>query len=225
MEDKGAIPLKGADPAKGSDPNDFKRNSNQRQEGTVVPYIDPTDGPEVWVDRYGDYLYRFAYVRLGNREVAEDVVQETLMAAIQSWRNFEGRSTVRTWLVSILKRKIIDNIRKVSSRRLASVTAEEALEGFNGLGLWNVILKDWARKPDELLEQQRFMDALRECVAGLPERSRSVLTMATVDGMEGSEICEIMKISKENLWVLIHRARMALRKCVEGQVGKYTPVG
>ncbi len=179
---------------------------------------DDDKNPDLWLERHGDILYRFALARVKSSELAEDLVQDTLVSAIRSIDGFKGKSTVRTWLVQILKNKIIDHARKMSRRKTTSLDEEysDALEGnFTSFGIWNRILSDWAGNPDEALSQKEFFEALEGCLSGLNDRARTAFTMKVIDGMDSEDICNTLDISTSNLWVVLHRARMSLRDCLE----------
>lgn len=171
-----------------------------------------------WVDQYGDYLFRYAFIRVRNRETAEDMVQETLLAALRAFESYEGRSTVKTWLVGILKNKIIDHIRKASRRdRLEVLPSEEEISEryFNNIGLWNTVLADWAGNPDELMAEKQLYAVLRDCLAGVPLKSRQAFILKLLDNKDSEEICNVLSVSPSNLWVLLHRCRNSLRECLE----------
>ena len=182
--------------------------------------------PHRWVDEYGDYLYNIAFVRLRDASSAEDAVQETFLAALKAQRQFEGRSTEKTWLISILKSKIIDILRK--RFRDAKVTREEELaddqlDGFNHDGEWighwapGWRPVEWADDPHSLFEKKEFWEALGTCLAALPPRMGTVFVLYEVDGMPSDDICKELGISASNLWVLLHRARHQLRLCLENR--------
>lgn len=146
-------------------------------------------------------------------------MQETLLAAIQGAERFGGQSTVRTWLIGILKHKIVDQIRKASRERPLQISAEESdtesLDAFflddghflEPPGGWD--------NPEKALEERRFFEALERCIEALPNNTAKVFTMREVMGLETEEICKELGISSSNCWVLIYRARMALRACLE----------
>ena len=180
--------------------------------------------PTVWVDEHGDHLFRFAIVRLRDESLAEDLVQETLLAAIQSMDSYGGKSTERTWLVGILKHKIIDHFRK-HSREVPLDPAETDLSEFDPLferddefnDHWNDHLSPriWRRSPDEALQENEFFGVLQNCMSKLPDRVASVFTLREMNGLDTEEICEILSLTSSNFWVMMHRARMALRRCIE----------
>ena len=176
--------------------------------------------PDRWVDEHGDCLFRYALVRVRRREVAEDLVQETLLAAIRSREKFAGRSSERSWLTGILKHKISDHFRKLG--RETSFTdleslADEFSEKFVPEGYWVHVKgpKEWKPESDEVVYRAEFWQTMRHCLDKLPERIANVFMLREMDEVESKEICSMLSISESNLWVMLHRARMALRECLE----------
>lgn len=179
-----------------------------------------TESPEQWVDRYGDQLYRYALARIRDPHLAEDLVQETLLAALQARGGFEGRASVKTWLVAILKNKIVDHLRKVFREQPVSgeEDAEAALDAlFNARGHWKADPGDWRLDPGAVLEQKQFMQILDACLAKMPERLAHAFMLREMDGLSPKEICKVMNISPSNSWVILYRARMRLRDCISRQ--------
>ena len=179
--------------------------------------------PEQWVDVHGDYLFKYAMLRLRDATKAEDAVQETFLAALKGGKSFAGRSAEKSWLVGILKNKIFDYYRKAS--RETSFTdlefyADEESDRFVSEGAqqggWIHELgpQEW-RSAGESLDNEQFWAAYRECAGKLPKNVAAVFNLREVDGVESKEICNMLKISDNNLWVMLHRARMALRRCLE----------
>ena len=181
--------------------------------------------PEDWVDQYGDFLYRFALSRVKDPLVAEDLAQETFLAALKSRPNFRGRSTAKTWLIAILKHKIVDYIRK-KVREQTSDNLEftsDAFENapidanFTNVGNWQIRPAKWAVNPTKLYEQKEFIDVLYRCLGELPERQARAFLMREIDGLSTKEICKALNISATNSWVMLYRARMWLRQCLENK--------
>jgi len=183
----------------------------------------PKSNPERWVDEYGDYLFRFALMRLRDPVKAEDAVQETFLAALKSEQSFAGRSAEKSWLTGILKNKIYDYFRKAS--RETSFTElqfyhEEESDRFvsEGAGAGGWIHErgpqEWP-KMGENLDNKLFWQAYRECAGKLPKNVAAVFNLREIDELESREICALLNISESNLWVMLHRARMALRRCLE----------
>jgi len=176
--------------------------------------------PERWVDEHGDCLFRYALVRVRRHEVAEDLVQETLLAAIRSREKFGGRSSERSWLCGILKHKVSDYFRKLA--RETSFTdleslADEFSEKFVPEGYWVHVkgTKEWKPEADEVMHRAEFWQTMRDCLDKLPERIANVFMLREMEEVESKEICSMLSISEANLWVMLHRARMALRECLE----------
>lgn len=175
--------------------------------------------PAVWVDLHGDAMYRFAILRVKDPSVAEDLIQDTFLSAIKAVDNFRGGSSVRTWLIGILKRKIIDYYRKSTKEIPASdLTVWEEDDDtvyFDHDGHWKRSLQEWSETPEELVVNQEFWKTFRSCLSGLPDSHRRAFTLREVDGVDSEEICKILSITSSNLWVMLHRARSKLRKCLD----------
>jgi RNA polymerase sigma-70 factor (TIGR02943 family) len=174
--------------------------------------------PESWVDHYGDFLYRFALARIKDPAVAEDLVQETFLAALRGRENFRGYSAGRTWLVAILKHKIVDyfrqKIREPSSDKIDALT-DLTDPDFNDQGEWQLRPSRWAVHPGRIYEQKEFLDVLYRCLAELPERLAEAFMMREMDGLSTAEVCKALDITATNSWVRLYRARMSLRRCLE----------
>jgi RNA polymerase sigma-70 factor (ECF subfamily) len=166
------------------------------------------------VERERAYLLRYASLQLRDPHAAEDAVQETLVAALAGEASFAGRSNLRTWLTGILKHKIIDAIRRLI-RESAMVPADpdefDAL--FTGNGHWIDPPGAWT-DPDAALEQKRFFAALEACLGRLPQKIAQAFMMREHLGLETGEICKELAITPTHCWVLLYRARMALRECL-----------
>ena len=174
--------------------------------------------PSAWVDQYGDYLFRYAMLRSRDRSTAEDLVQETFLAALKDHSSFSGRSSESTWLVGILKHKIADHFRH---------QAREAPPGdddlrdppgpspFDGSGHWTSGPADWGGNPADLYREKKFLDQLTKCLSGLPPNHANAFTLREIEGTDTGEICKVLNVTETNLWVILHRARMLLRRCLE----------
>ena len=184
--------------------------------------------PERWVEEHGDYLFKYALVRLRDSTKAEDMVQETFLAALKGGQSFAGRSAEKSWLVGILKHKIMDYYRKAS--RETSFTdlefySDEESDRFIPDGLFKdgwihdagreLGPMEWSSDPGASLDSQAFWKTFHDCSSKMPKNVATVFTMREVDGVESREICRTLNISESNLWVMLHRARMALRRCLE----------
>lgn len=175
--------------------------------------------PSTWVDSHGDYLYNYAWSRLRSREVAEDLVQDTFVSALKSLESFRGESTVRTWLLSILKRKVLDYYRKKSTQNEKSVSDFNSPFEENGSAKGSWILerapKDWKLEQHHPLREEEFQKMIDWCLSQLPEKWKSVFVLKVIEEVESSEICKELGCTSSNLWVILHRARLQMRECVE----------
>jgi RNA polymerase sigma-70 factor (ECF subfamily) len=176
----------------------------------------PATNPDQWVDAYADLLFRYAATRLWRRDDAEDAVQETLLAALTANREFRGDSAERTWLIGILRHKIVDAIRLAARQANAGDPSRDDLDGMFGQdGHWLNRPRSWQGDPAALSENAEFWQQVRVCFAALPERQAQVFALRTFDGMDAEDICKQTGVSPTNLWVLLHRARTRLRACLE----------
>jgi len=174
--------------------------------------------PKMWVDLYGDDLYRFALARVNDSAAAEDLVQETFLAALSARRHFQGRSSEKTWLIGILKHKIVDHYRR--SNREQPLTSEEMERRetdamFNETGQWKERPGRWSLNPSRVFEQHEFFSVLEDCLSILPERTAEAFVLREMKGLTTQEICNTLNISATNCWVMLYRARMQLRRCIE----------
>lgn len=173
----------------------------------------------VAIERERGYLLRYARLQLRNPSQAEDAVQETLLAALEGIGRFSGQSSLRTWLTGILKHKIIDQLRR-GAREQPLNTDQDRSEAdavdalFAADGHWREFPADWGN-PEAALENSRFRTAFELCLQRLPERTARVFAMREVMEMPTEEICQELQITATNCWVMLHRARLTLRECLE----------
>jgi RNA polymerase sigma-70 factor (ECF subfamily) len=174
------------------------------------------------LEAHRGYLLRVARLQLRDEALAEDVVQETLLAAL-SGGGFSGRSSLKTWLTGILKHKIVDAIRRKQREPLATagfgdLDAELDIEDFDALfranGAWDAPPSDWG-DPESALAGSQFLDVMDFCLEKLPPNTARAFVMREVLELETAEICKELAITANNLWVMLYRARMALRQCLE----------
>jgi RNA polymerase sigma-70 factor (ECF subfamily) len=169
------------------------------------------------VEALRPYLLRYASLQLRNADAAEDAVQETLLAALAAEASYEGRASLRTWLTGILKHKIVDAVRR-AQREAPLEPAEAGADEFDALfderGHWNEHPSPW-EDPDGALEQKQFLAALEACLKALPARTSQVFLMREHLGVETAEICKELGLTSTHCWVLLYRARMALRECLQ----------
>jgi RNA polymerase sigma-70 factor (ECF subfamily) len=184
------------------------------------------------LEAHRGYLLRVARLQLRDEALAEDVVQETLLAAL-SGSGFSGKSTLKTWLTGILKHKIVDAIRRKRREPLAiaefgELDSELDLEDFDALfrrgGAWETPPADWG-DPEAALNQRQFLDILDFCLEKLPPNTARAFMMREVMELETDEICKELAITANNLWVVLYRARMALRQCLEQNWFAQRPAG
>jgi len=170
------------------------------------------------VDKYGDYLYSFALYRIQDESCAQDLVQDTLMAALKSKDRFKGKSSEKTWLTGILKHKIIDFIRKKYREPVFEDTISESRlpdDVFDANGKWETGPAQWASNPEALLEQKSFLDIVKKCFKALPRRPSRALALRELEGETTQTICKVLNITTTNCWVILHRARALMRECIE----------
>lgn len=174
--------------------------------------------PDAWLKDHGDYLFRYALVRLRKKEIAEDMVQETLLAALKGKDQFKGEASERTWLVGILKHKMMDYFRKGGRELPVSglVTSEDPPEEFFDLnGKWQVKPGSWGDNPIEALEKKEFWETFEACMSALPGRLAQVFALREFEGLKSEEICNLFNVSTTNLNVMLFRSRMRLARCLE----------
>lgn len=173
--------------------------------------------PDKWVDNYADYLFNYAVVRVNNEMLAKDLVQETFFAGLKSAKKIEGKSSERTWLISILKRKVIDYYRKINSRKGQAEIKMNFYEFGDREGDWieERVPQSWNNEAERNIENQELKEQIDKCIDSLPEKYAMVFKMKTIREFETEEICKELEITPSNLWVIIHRARTQLRGCLE----------
>ena len=173
--------------------------------------------PNKWIDLYSDYLFNYTITRVNDRDIAQDLVQDTFFAGLKSMKNFKGEASERTWLVSILKRKIIDYYRKINSNKgKAEVRVNFSEEGDEeGSWLEKRVADPFDKTAEDNIENKELGLAIHDCLTKLPEKQAEIFKMKTILGYETEVICNEFDITASNLWVIIHRARTALASCLE----------
>jgi RNA polymerase sigma-70 factor (ECF subfamily) len=171
--------------------------------------------PATWLDRYGDVLYRHALLRVHHREMAEDIVQETLLAALKARENFSGRSSEQTWLLGILRKKVVDCFRRETRRREEDPEIVGLSEFFAKNRRWKTNLEKWPTDPEKTLEDREFWRIFELCRSKLPSTLASAFVLQEIEQLGREKICEVLNISRSNLSVRLHRARLLLRRCLE----------
>ena len=172
--------------------------------------------PDTWVDQYADYLFNYAVSRVSDTEIAKDLVQETFFAGLNSAKNYKGDAAERTWLVSILKRKVIDHYRKINSKKGKAEVRINYSSDTDAEGDWleQQVADPYSKDGDNVLENEELGDALQDCISKLPQKQALVFSMKTIQGMSTEDVCNELGINPSNLWVMIHRARTALMGCL-----------
>ncbi len=175
--------------------------------------------PDTWVDRFGTELYRYAMQRLRNAEDAEDVVQETFVTAWRNRETFRGEQSERNWLYTILKTRIIDHVRRRQTMQKAIVEVDPDAGALDELftpgGHWRPAITAWPEDASQQVERAEFQEIFAKCLGQLTENQRLAFIAKEVDGDEAEQICQDLGITTSNLWVMLHRARIRLRVCLE----------
>ena len=179
---------------------------------------DPIVDASEWLDEHGDALYRYARSRVGRRELAEDLVQETFLAAVESREPFRSESTVRTWLIAILRRKIVDHYRRRSAapdcESLSIRSSPDHASFFTADGKWQKVPSPWKTPPD-MLENRELWTAFSACLSKLPMPLARTFMLRELVGVDVDELRETLSMSAVNVRVQLHRARHLLRECLE----------
>lgn len=172
--------------------------------------------PKNWVDNYSDALFRFALLRVRDRAVAEDLVQEAMLGALQSHEQFRGQSTEQTWLIGILRHKIVDHFRRSEREQRSKGSEDRGLdEFFDQKNLWIKAPGNWPSGPLSPAEKAELRRVIDLCASKLPQNLAAVFTLRELEKMETPEICKALHLTPTNLWTRVHRMRMMLRMCLE----------
>lgn len=170
---------------------------------------------EGWLDGHGDYLYRYAMSKVYNRDDAFDLVQETLIAA---WKaDYRGDSSIRTWMMGIMKHKVVDHIRKnIRIRKLnAELEHGSHSEFFDESGGWLTHFSPLAIDPERMIQDSTLHNHLMESISSLQEPQRTIFVLRELNGESTQSICDTYEISRTNLHVIMHRVRLTLCKKLE----------
>lgn len=172
--------------------------------------------PDNWVDLYADYLFNYAVARVSDAEIAKDLVQETFFAGLKSAKNYKGTAAERTWLIAILKRKVIDYYRKINSKKGKAEVRINYSSSSDSEGDWleEQVADPYSLQENDAVENEELGMAIQECISKLPKKQSLVFTMKTVQGISTEDICKELGINPSNLWVMVHRARTALMGCL-----------
>lgn len=175
-----------------------------------------TLNPDTWVDNYSDYLFNYAVTRVNDVEIAKDLVQETFFAGLKSAENFKGEAAESTWLISILKRKVIDHYRKINSKKEKAMVriTQNKNSDIDGDFLEQQVADPSSLLENNALENKELGLAIYECIGKLPKKQARAFTLKTINGLSTEEVCKELNINPSNLWVMIHRARTVLMDCL-----------
>ncbi|GGK33409.1 ECF RNA polymerase sigma factor SigX [Yeosuana aromativorans] len=173
--------------------------------------------PNKWIDLYADYLFNYTISRVNDKEMAQDLVQDTFLAGLKSMKKFKGEASERTWLISILKRKIIDHYRKINSKKGKAEVRMIYNNDAENEGDWleEQVADPFDKTAEDTIQNEELGDAIYNCLSKLPEKQAEVFRMKTIEGYETEVICNELNITASNLWVIIHRARTAMAACLE----------
>jgi len=176
--------------------------------------------PEEWLEKYGDYLLRYAIMRLRDVTAAEDVLQETFLAAMKGLERFDGRVEIKYWLRGILRNKIVDHIRKAVREQPYENLEEYQKPDETKMKLFGIPAQSprpWEFEPHLAYEETEFWGIFRECVDKLKQPLQQAYMLKELEGMSTEEVCKVLEITPNNLWVIIHRARAHLKDCIESK--------
>lgn len=179
-----------------------------------------------WADKYTDYLFSHAYYKIGKREEAEDLVQETFLSAYKGRETYNGAASEKTWLMAILKNKIIDYYRKPKVTESFSSYLDQTEESFescffdqNNYGRWSEKIKDnyFSKAADGFLLSKEFQKFLSICLDKMPPKLKAVFVSKYIDDEKTENICKEHEITSSNYWVIIFRSKTILRTCLENK--------
>ena len=173
--------------------------------------------PNKWIDLYSNFLYNYTITRVSDRAIAQDLVSETFLAGLKSMKNFKGEASERTWLVSILKRKIIDHYRRINSKKGKAEVRMSYNSDSETEGDWleERVADPFDKTAEDQIENTELAIAIQNCLSKLPEKQAKIFEMKTILNYETETICNELNITASNLWVIIHRARVAMASCLE----------
>jgi RNA polymerase sigma-70 factor (TIGR02943 family) len=178
--------------------------------------------PSLWIEKYSDEMFRFTLLRVKEETHVDDIIQETILAALQAKGSFEGRSTEKTWLFGILKNKIFEYYRETKKKyKYALELKDEANpcdSEFDGKGHWQALPFSWGIDPDKAFENKQNYQVLSECIDGLSPKYRQLFVFREIEKQSAESICKDFDITTNNLWVILHRVRNLLKKCIESHL-------
>ncbi len=184
--------------------------------------------PSIWVESYADYLFSFAIYRVSEKIIAEDLVQDTFLAALSARDGFKGNASEKTWLTAILKKKILDHFRKrYRDTDKSAQKSNENIESmfFDEQGNWALMPQKWHQNPQIFHEQKEFMSVLTSCLGKMSPKQADAFRLKELFDADTEEICKVLQISTTNYWVVMHRARLQIRRCLENDWFEIDPDG
>jgi len=172
------------------------------------------------VERYNGSMLRLAASFVPSRAVAEEVVQDTWLAVLRGLPAFQGRSSLRTWMFTIL----VNRARTTGTREQRTIPFADTgpvvdAARFGPDGAWSAPPEHWIEEAEDRIEAEKLAGLLKALVGGLPDRQREVVLLRDVEGMSSAEVCEVLAISEANQRVLLHRGRGKLRQALESELG------
>lgn len=181
-----------------------------------------TINSQQWVERYGDGMFRFALLRVNDEVYAEDIVQNTFLAALKAKDSFAGLSSEKTWLFGILKNKIMDHYRQKKKNQKYGLSLEDYHDpcesDFDGRGHWQSLSFHWGLDPEKAVADKELLQIFSGCMDTLSPKLRELYVLREIEGHDSETLCSELDITPSNLWVMLHRARNGLKKCIESHL-------
>jgi len=191
---------------------------NNQSNSEEIPILKKED-VEKWFAEHGDGLYRFALLRVSDSDKAEDLVQETFLAALKSWKSFKGQSSVRSWLLGIMKHKVVDYYRKEGRHKALKEELESGQNTSSHFGFlcWAKGFgpQRWDNDPQETHLNSKFLNVLKGCLDKLTEIQREIFVLREIEEYTTKEIQDVTKLKPNHIRVTLYRARLFLRSCIE----------
>lgn len=179
--------------------------------------------PKEWVKKYSSYLVNYAFYRVNDKDLAEDLVQDTFLSALKAIQTFKGAASEKTWLTAILKNKIIDHYKKASTQKesplqLNTYSAPNYDHFFDDekMGHWqkNATPLDW-NSSEYKTERSEFQEMLNRCLEKLPVKWKGIFSLSVLEEGTANEVCKEFNITSSNFWVIMHRSKLQIRECIE----------
>lgn len=178
-----------------------------------------TINSQQWAERYADGMFRFALLRVNDEEHAEDIVQNTFLTALKAKDSFAGLSSEKTWLFGILKNKIMEHYREKKKNQKYGLSLEDNHDpcesDFDGKGHWQSFSFHWGTDPEKAVVDKELLQIFWGCMNTLSPKFRELYVLREIEGCDSETICSESDITPNNLWVILHRARNLLKKCME----------